>query len=287
VVDGAAGRVAAGRVAVEEGAFGKVAVGRVAGAEGGREEGPQGIKAHDANYLGIYIVARMSGLEGVKRSMLDLDEALPGSLAIPFVLGFATKVAMDHELLGSGSIGLGCHLQKAIYGSYLMRETITFGIILATFLVAARVRGAANPVNPGYTISHAFIFYALLTIWNKMALVPTILVAVAFFTLFLLGSYKDYYKALYAKERHHSEEGREQQQARMSRIDTLRALAMTVALVTLAIGFPMYLLQQRRAHRKNWDIRKFLFGRRKCDGVRKVLLRGARRGWYTYDIANR
>ncbi len=225
----------------------------------------------------------MSGLEGVKRSMLDLDEALPGSLAIPFVLGFATKVAMDHELLGSGSIGLGCHLQKAIYGSYLMRETITFGIILTTVLAAARIRGMADPVSPGTTILHAFLFYVLLTVWNKMALAPTLIVAAAFFALFLLGSYKEYYVAIYAKERSHSKEAQEEQRTLLGRLDSLRATAVAVAVATLAIGFPAYLLQQRKSHRKDWDIRKFLFGRRKCDGVRKILSRAAKRGWFVYD----
>lgn len=142
---------------------------------------------------------------------------------------------------------LGCKTQKLLSENIFMKHIVLLCLIFFTInLISDKV---PHPFEIAKKTLLLWLFYLILT---KMDLKFTLVVLFLLFSLYIFDEYQNYLdknKEEYDKEKY----------------DKYKLYLQYLIMCLMIIGFVSYFLKQKKEHRKNFDIVKFLLGKVNCD----------------------
>jgi ABC-type multidrug transport system fused ATPase/permease subunit len=201
---------------------------------------------------------------------------------LTFILGMATKTAIDHNLLNTGSLGLSCQVQKLLHTSPLAQQFLLITIIYITFYLSHEKDEDSHFLHDPLTVLiKTLLFWIFLIISSKMSLAPTLIIVFLMLIMFIITNIQTYKAEIYNSKKKKTALEKQKQTQEKNTLDQSRTIVFGTIILVALFGFVSYARKQYKTYKRVWSTTKFLFGVRKCRGLRKILKKQeASKAWH-------
>ena len=146
---------------------------------------------------------------------------------------------------------LGCQTQHILKKMYI-KHILLFSMIYFTINFTKRHN---ENIHPNLIIGKSLIVWVLFHLYSHLDIIPSILSILLIMIIYYLSNYRDYLHNKKEKDTHLDD-----------KLKFYQKILMGALLTTIIVGFLIYLIEKKIEYKSKFDIKKFLFGVKKCKG---------------------
>ena len=145
---------------------------------------------------------------------------------------------------------LSCQTQKLLTGNMLVKQIVVF---FSIYFVLGLLNDLTHPIENIKKTTAIYILYVMLT---KMDIHFTFLTFIILGSCLILINYISFYK--------NKKNKKDKDKKYIKILINMQNNILKLLIAVIILGFSIYFFRQRKDHKKNWSIIKYLFGIKNC-----------------------